>query len=99
MKLLALVLMATPALAQEDNCGPRTKVIYKLANEFLEAPIAEGLQMPPVPNAPPRVLEWFGNPQKGTWTLLSTTPDGKTCIIASGESFAAFDWRHPDIPT
>jgi hypothetical protein len=94
--LLAL-LMASPALAQEppqNNCGPRTKVIYKLANEYLEAPIAEGL----APGSSIAVFEWWGNPEKMTWTVLRTTPDGTTCIVASGSGFAAFDWRHPDAP-
>jgi hypothetical protein len=95
---LLAFLLASPALAQqpppEDNCGPRTKVIYKLANQFLEAPIAEGLIMA----GQVAVFEWWGNPRTMTWSLLRTTPDGKTCIIAAGVSFAPYDWRHPDEP-
>jgi hypothetical protein len=94
---LLTLLMASSALAQEppqNNCGPRTKVIYKLANQFLEAPIAEGL----VPSRPGVVMEWWGNPKTMTWSLLRTTPDGQTCIVFAGVSFAAYNWRHPDEP-
>jgi hypothetical protein len=93
--LAIALLVASPVLAQApDNCGPRIKVIYKLANQFLESPIAEGLVAGP--NL--AVLEWWGNPKAQTWTLLRTTPDGKTCIIMAGTGFAPFAWRPTDAP-
>jgi len=32
-------------------------------------------------------VEMFANGDTGSWTLVVTTPDGQTCIAASGEAY------------
>lgn len=34
--------------------------------------------------APGLVIEKFTNPARGTWTLLRTTPGGKSCLVREG---------------
>ena len=38
------------------------------------------------------VLELFASPQ-GSWSILVTFPDGRTCMVSSGE-----DWQPLTIP-
>jgi hypothetical protein len=92
--LLALILVA-PTLAQQpaENCGPRIKIIYKLANQFLEAPLDEGIQ-----KSGPFIFELWGNPETGTWTFIRTDLQGQTCILVSGDGLNHMDWKHPDDP-
>lgn len=76
-------LLALPAAAQAppaDNCGVRIKVEYKLANEFLESPMVRWLDGG-------GMMEFWGNPNTGTWTLLRTKPGGPVCVVADGIGF------------
>lgn len=77
-------MMGDPARAQlesawiEDNtCGARDEVTAKLAGKYGETQTATGLV------SSNRVLEVWRSAD-GTWTLLMTRPDGKTCIVAAG---------------
>ena len=35
------------------------------------------------------MMEMFASSGTGTWTLTVTTPDGTTCLVASGTGFQA----------
>ena len=35
------------------------------------------------------VVEVFASDETGTWTITVTTPNGMTCLVASGQSFEA----------
>jgi hypothetical protein len=37
-------------------------------------------------SSPMQMLELFAS-EKGTWTALITTPDGRSCIVASGDAW------------
>ena len=78
----ALLIFATQnAHAQVAQCAPRTDVLTALATKYGEARRGIGIAGQ---NA---VMELFVNPSTGTWTIIATTPDGKTCLIASGSNF------------
>jgi hypothetical protein len=90
---LALALMASPALAQDfpppapqggGKCDKRLALIYRLANQFLEAQIAVWL----APDG--SLMELWGNPKTGTSTVIRTQPGKDTCMIDSGEGFQMF---------
>jgi hypothetical protein len=79
---LAAICLTAPAMAQQPPpCGVWVKMAYKLANEYLEAPLAEMI------DAQGNALELWVNPDTGTWTILSTTPGGPTCMVKGGEDF------------
>jgi hypothetical protein len=79
--IVVLVLCAClPALAQ-SQCGLRAAVIEHLAVKFGETRRSVGLA------ANSTVMETFASDATGTWTITVTTPQGMTCLIASGQAF------------
>lgn len=76
-----LVLLALPAQAQGLTCGPRDAVIERLSNQFGETRRGIGL------GTQNRVVEVFASDETGTWTITLTLPDGRTCLMASGQSW------------
>lgn len=91
--LLALVVLATVAFAQDfpppapqapaPKCAPRSEIVYRLANQYGEFATWQGVDRRGT------LIEWFGNPDTGTWTLIRTTPDMQACMISEGEGFSA----------
>ncbi len=61
-------------------CGDREAVVAELAQQFRETPMAVG-QVDG--NSVVEILV----SQDGTWTILATGTDGKSCIVSAGEGF------------
>ena len=70
---IALVLAA-------ENCAPRGDVIGMLSESFGEVGHGGGLTRQ-------TAVEIWANDESGTWTIITTRPDGMSCIVASGS-----DW-------
>ncbi len=84
MGLSAALLMglASEVLAQSTrNCGPREMVVGRLAEGYGETRQSMGL------GANNAVVEVFASSETGTWTITVTTPNGMTCLVASGQAF------------
>jgi hypothetical protein len=90
--LLALLavpaaLAAAPAAAQESGavaaarCGEHDSVAGYLQQQFDERPVSLGLQ------ADGRILQVFASDRTGTWTIVTTTPRGMSCIVSGGEAW------------
>jgi hypothetical protein len=79
----ALYIAATTDAAAQNtsNCGPRQAVVDRLAEGYGETRQSMGLG---TNNA---VVEVFASEATGTWTITVTTPNGLTCLVASGQSF------------
>lgn len=89
---LALCLIGAPAFAQEpvNPCAPdHAAIVARLAEKYGESRASAGLDRRDL------IVEMYGNPETGTWTLLSMAPDGETCIEASGVGFMAFPMGAP----
>ena len=98
LRIVAPVLLATFAvltsvfLAAKDvkahtlPCGERRDVLNKLEERYDEKPAAYGV------GSDGRMVEVLVGPL-GTWTILSTSPTGITCILGSGDG-----WRRLKIP-
>jgi hypothetical protein len=77
--ILALLLMATPALAQpQANCAERAKVVKKLADQFGETLKSVGLR-------DGEFVEIYSSDETGTWTIITSRPDGTACLLAAGQ--------------
>ena len=77
---LALLLgLAAPAIA-EQRCGPRAEVIEMLGERYEETRRGIGMA------GSTQVLEVFASTE-GTWTVLVTDPEGRSCLVASGEAW------------
>ena len=75
--------IALPATAQQQNrnCAPREAVVERLANTYGESRQSIGL------GERGMVIETFASQDTGTWTITVTTPNGLTCLVASGQSW------------
>ncbi len=83
--LAAFVLAPRPAAAQ--GCARRPEIVEPLKKRFGERPAQIAL------SRDGRVVEvWVG--PNGGWTLLSTSPEGFTCILAIGDQ----DWETLEAP-
>jgi hypothetical protein len=88
--LLALGLLPSTALAQPNGGDPRPpcadyrEVQRQLAASYGEAPVATGLR------SNGELLQVFASPESGTWTIVSTTPQGTACVLAAGRH-----WEQP----
>lgn len=71
-----------PALAEtRRSCAPRDQVVARLTESFGESRQAIGLG---VNNT---LVEVFASAETGSWTIITTTPAGITCLLASGLAF------------
>ncbi len=71
-----------PAFGQGAVCGERDKMLAYLKKEYGETPrmlllTASGI-----------VLEIL-TAEDGTWTMLSSSPEGRSCIAATGKAHGA----------
>ncbi|MGK7650964.1 hypothetical protein ACSQ76_00545 [Roseovarius sp. B08] len=74
---------STPAIAAQ--CADRETVVERLAAHYDEQPTAAGLQTADDKQA---LVEVWSSRETGTFTVMMTMPDGKTCIMATGT-----DWH------
>ncbi|HCP80746.1 MAG TPA: hypothetical protein DIT67_03855 [Octadecabacter sp.] len=83
MKFLAaaLVILATTATAQSNNCADHAMVVERLASGYGESRQSIGL------GADNTIVEVFASLDTGTWTITITAPGGPTCMVASGAAF------------
>ena len=68
-------------LTSQVQCAPRGEVVAGLTGNYGEVPAAQG-------NTPGTLMEVYVNPDTGTWTIVVSYPDGKTCMLASGDDFS-----------
>lgn len=84
MGLGVMVLAASQANGEgSQNCASRELVLERLADKYGETRQSIGLG---TNNA---VVEVFASTDTGSWTITVTTPNGLTCLVASGQSFEA----------
>ncbi|MFN4172902.1 MAG: hypothetical protein ACK4GW_14220 [Pseudorhodobacter sp.] len=76
----ALILMAQAGHAA-SQCGPRAAVLEQLAGRYGESRRSMGIA------ANNMVMELFANADSQSWTITVTTPQGQTCLVASGTGF------------
>jgi hypothetical protein len=91
LAVLALAfIVAGPSEAQPapERCGDRFKIQYRLANEYLEAPMAQWI------DGQGNHIELWANPKTGTMSLLVTVPGKPMCIGSVGQMFeGVFDYQ------
>lgn len=73
------------AQVQAPQCGPRAAVLAQLADEYGEARHSMGIA------ANNMVMELFASATSQSWTITVTTPQGQTCLVASGQGFEAME--------
>ena len=74
-----LAMTATPSPAA-SFCANRTEMVKSLSDKFKENPAAMGQINGSA------VVEIFVS-DNGTWTILATGTDGKSCVLSAGEGW------------
>ena len=79
------LLIGTPYAEAQGRpaCAERTLVVQRLADRYGETLQSMGL------NQSNGVVEVYASEETGTWTILVTSPDGKTCLLAAGKMWEA----------
>ncbi|WP_299735900.1 hypothetical protein [uncultured Roseobacter sp.] len=81
---LIIGIAGIPPPAEAANCGPRDAVIESLKSKYAEHFTAGGLQQT---RSAQSVMEIWSSPDTGTFTVLLTSPNGISCIVAAGTDF------------
>lgn len=84
--MVSAVVGASPTAAQAATCAPRDAIIERLKIGYGEGPAGFGIQ------SSGQLIEIWAAPGTGTWTVLMSRPDGKTCVVATGT-----DWQHLEL--
>ncbi len=80
---VSTLLLAAPASAQGQSCGPRERIVQLLHDKHGETRQAVGLQQ----NM--QVMETYANSETGSWTIIVALPTGLACLVAAGEAWQA----------
>ncbi len=78
--IIAAMWFASAAQAQMA-CGTRDVVVGKLDKIYGEVRRGGGLA------GPTAIFEIWASDVTGTWTILKTTPNGLTCVMAVGDNW------------
>jgi hypothetical protein len=85
IRLLPLFLLAsaTPSAAADDSmaCGKRDEMLGHLAGRYSEQPVAMGLAT----NG--SMVEVLASDAGKSFTIVYTTPQGLTCMMAAGRNW------------
>ena len=77
--------IATSSLSAQSAEGVRLpchdagEIARQLSSKYKEEPVAFGLQ------SNGNLLQIYASDQKNTWTVVSTSPSGQSCIVAAGK--------------
>ena len=78
MVIGSAALFAPEARAQDDAVERET-VVKELGEKYREAPVARGLA------SNGAMIELFTREDGASWTIILTTPDGKSRLLSAGE--------------
>lgn len=76
---ISLIMASLPAFAA--NCAKRDRVVERLKTKYSESFAGGGLQASQTQNS---VVEVWASKETGTFTVILTTPEGLSCIVATG---------------
>ncbi len=87
----AIAILSASTTMAEPRCGDRARVIGRLTGPYKETRRAIGLS-----EGGYAIVELFASSQTGSWSIIATLPSGRSCLIASGDAFAAPAHATPD---
>ena len=74
---------APPAGGMQPACQTHDEIMQMLDQKFAETPTALGLQ------SNGHLIQVFASKDGMTWTIVTTRPDGVSCIVALGRHWEA----------
>ncbi len=92
--LAALLLLATPAVAQQQQaCGNYVEMAKNLKDKFSEQRVAMGL------NQKGDAVVIFASPNGATWSALTVQPTGTACMVGAGSQWETIAPKPQGDPT
>jgi hypothetical protein len=93
--VIACGAFASPLAAQSQGgvrmpCHDTAEIAKQLSSKYEEAPVAFGLQ------SNGNLLQVYSSLEKDTWTVVSTTPNGMSCIVAAGKKWESLPYIKND---
>lgn len=82
-------LLASQAAHASPQCGQRDLVVTQLTEKYGETRRGMGVANN---NS---VMEMFASDASGSWTITVTMPDGRMCLVASGQGYEAMTEELP----
>ncbi len=79
--ILGMAAVGPPDAQAQMACGTRDSVVAKLGEKYGEVRRGGGL------TGSTAIFEIWASEATGTWTILKTSPDGMTCIMAVGDGW------------
>jgi hypothetical protein len=79
--ILGLAAIAPTSASAQVACGSRDAVVAKLSEKYGEVRRGGGI------SSPTEVFEIWASATTGSWTILKTTPNGLSCIMAVGNGW------------
>jgi hypothetical protein len=79
--IVATAILPATGSAAPTFCGVRGDVLMKLASDFREQPTSTAL------TSDGQLLEVLRSESGMTWSIILTSPDGLSCLVATGESW------------
>ena len=84
----ACALLSSAAQAAPQQCNQRDEVLKLLSNKYSEAPVAFGVTNN---GGLVEVLKSTKSAKDDTWTIIITTPQGMSCLVAAGEGWRGIE--------
>ena len=82
----ALAMVSSTVEAAPQQCNNRDAVLKLLSSKYKEAPVAFGVTNN---GGLVEVLKSTPSAKEDTWTIIITTPQGVSCLVAAGEGWKA----------
>ena len=79
--ILGMAAVGPPDAQAQMACGARDSIVAKLGDKYGEVRRGGGLA------GPTAIFEIWASEATGSLTILKTTPNGLTCIIAVGDAW------------
>ncbi len=79
----ALIAASAGGAAQQAPCKQRDDVLGHLAQKYQELPVAVGVTNRGA------LVEVLSTDDGKTWTIIISSPTGRACMVAAGESWRA----------
>lgn len=86
---VCVIVVTAPAWAESEPCAERDHVVERLETLYEELPAGSGLEARQDRQA---LVEVWASRETGTFTVMLTTPDGVSCVLATGT-----DWQFGEV--
>ena len=86
LALVPVLTLGSFEAAAQSACSPRTEVVGHLAKKYGEAPVAIGV------TNKGGLVEVLTTGDGNTWTIIVSTPNGQSCMVAAGEGWRTKDY-------